>query len=102
MKRMKEDVTVFHLKPVAAAVMIAASGSALAQTDSATDEARVLEEIIVTADASRTVCSGDSVQHIRYFRRSTGVHQPEQCQRFAVADTGCFCPHYFRWAGQHR
>ena len=61
MKRMKEDVTVFHLKPVAAAVMIAASGSALAQTDSATDEARVLEEIIVTATRRE-----QSVQEIPY------------------------------------
>lgn len=61
MKRMKEDVTVFHLKPVAAAVMIAASGSALAQTDSATDEARVLEEIVVTATRRE-----QSVQEIPY------------------------------------
>ena len=61
MKRMKEDVTVFHLKPVAAAVMIAASGSALAQSDSATDEARVLDEVVVTATRRE-----QSVQEIPY------------------------------------
>ena len=64
MKRMKEDVTVFHLKPVAAAVMIAASGSALAQSDSATDEARVLDEIVVTATRRE-----QSVQEIPYSRK---------------------------------